>query len=507
MRSLTKILTVFMALAATATVTQAQQKLTLEECRQMAIENNKDISQARTKVQMAGYDRRIAFSNYLPNISANGAYLHNSENLNLISEEMGLKLSNLGTGVQSNISQTMQQLMVAIQSNPQVAMEYMNSPMWQTVLGALSKADVSAALNSLGAEMQKSFEVDIENVLIAGVSLQQPVFMGGKIIAANKIARLAEELAKAQYDTKYQETIVEVDQAYWQTVSVAAKKRLAESYADLLHNMENDVRVAIAEGVATESDALNIRVKANEADMLLTKAQGGLKLSKMLLCKLTGLDLNAEIVLADENLDKIPVPQIGAEKPIEQIWADRSEIKSLDLAGQIYDGKVAMARADMLPKVALSANYLMSNPNPYNGFQKEWGGMFNAGVVVNVPLFHGFNALNKTRKAKAEATLYHTQYENAKNLVNLQVSQLRVQQGEALEKVIMAENNLKHAEENLRVATVGFENGVINTTTAMGAQTAWLKAHSEYIDAGIELQMTRANLNKAEGNLKSDIDE
>ena len=203
MRSLTKILTVFMALAATATVTQAQQKLTLEECRQMAIENNKDISQARTKVQMAGYDRRIAFSNYLPNISANGAYLHNTENLNLISEEMGLKLSNLGTGVQSNISQTMQQLMVAIQSNPQAAMEYMNSPMWQTVLGALSKADVSAALNSLGAEMQKSFEVDIENVFIAGVSLQQPVFMGGKIIAANKIARLAEELAKAQYDTKY----------------------------------------------------------------------------------------------------------------------------------------------------------------------------------------------------------------------------------------------------------------------------------------------------------------
>ncbi|MCR5003856.1 MAG: TolC family protein [Bacteroidales bacterium] len=507
MKSLTKILTILVTLAAMPSAAKAQQTLTLEDCRKMAIENNQDVQQARTKVEMAGYDRQIAFSNYLPNISATGAYMYNSENINLISEDMGTMLSNLGTGVQGNLTQTMTQLMTAIQSNPQAALEYVNSPMWQTVLGALSQTDVSTALNSLGAEMQKSFEVDIENVFIAGVSLQQPVFMGGKIIAANKIARLAEELAKAQYDTKYQQTIIDVDQAYWQAVSVAAKKRLAESYADLLHKMEKDVEITIAEGVATESDALNIKVKANEADMLLTKATGGLKLSKMLLCKLVGLDLNSDIVLADEALDAIPVPQLGAEKPIEDIWADRSETRSLDLASQIYDGKVAVARADMMPKVALMANYLMSNPNPYNGFQKEWGGMFNAGVVVNIPIFHGFNALNKTRKAKAEATLYRSQYENAKNLINLQVSQLREQQGEAVEKLVMAENNLKHAEENLRVATLGFENGVVSTTVAMGAQTAWLKAHSEYIDAGIELQMTNSNLNKAEGNLKSDIDE
>jgi hypothetical protein len=68
----------------------------------------------------------------------------------------------------------------------------------------------------------------------------------------------------------------------------------------------------------------------------------------------------------------------------------------------------------------------------------------------------------------------------------------------------MAESNLSCAEENLRTATIGFEEGVIEANTALAAQTAWLKAHSEFIDAGIELQMLAANLNKAEGNSHSD---
>lgn len=107
--------------------------------------------------------------------------------------------------------------------------------------------------------------------------------------------------------------------------------------------------------------------------------------------------------------------------------------------------------------------------------------------------------MQKTRKAKAEATLYMSKYEDAKELINLQVTQLRKQQDEALEKLEMAENNLKSAEENLRTASVGFEAGVVTTNTALAAHTAWLQAHSEYIDAGIEVQITNVNLQKLRG--------
>ena len=297
-----------------------------------------------------------------------------------------------------------------------------------------------------------------------------------------------------------------VDQAYWQVVSVSNKKRMAENYADLLEKMEHDVTISVNEGVATESDALSIKVKANEANMLKTKATNGLVLAKMLLCKEIGIDLNSEISLADEELSAVPAPQLTAQKDLEQIYEDRPETRSLGLATQIYDAKVKIARADMMPKVALTANYIVSNPNLYNGFQNKFGGMFNVGAMINIPIFHGTEALQKTRKAKAEATLFRSQLEEAKELINLQVTQLRKQQNEALDKLDMAESNLKSAEENLRTASIGFEAGVVTANVALAAHTAWLKAQSEYIDAGIELQMNYVNLQKAEGNYKSDID-
>ena len=343
------------AMALVPVAMNAQQTLTLEQCREMAIENNKTLKQAETKIEMAGYDRKIAFANYLPNISATGAYIYNANDIALVSDVTSQKLQNMGTLIHSQVQGFAQELMTAIKSNPAAALEYANSPMWQTVLGALSQTDMSQTINALGKEIDDAFHPDMQNIFAGAVTVQQPVFVGGKIIAANKIAKLAEELSKTQYDQQYQQVIVDVDQAYWQIVSIANKKKLADAYADLLHKMEHDVDLFVKEGVATESDALQIKVKANEADMLKTKSDNGLTLAKMLLCKQIGLDLSTEIVLADETLSDIPVPQMGADKDLDQIYADRPETKSLELASQIYDGKVRVARADMMPKIALMA--------------------------------------------------------------------------------------------------------------------------------------------------------
>ena len=500
-----KIIIALLAAAATLTA-NAQQVLSLEQCRDMAVSHSKVLDQARAEVTMAGYDRKIALANYFPNISATGAYMHNSDDIALISDEMSARLQNAGTAVQGAVNGKMQALMQAITTNPAAAAEYMTSPMWQTVIGSLSQTDLSAAINAVGTEVDEAFHLDIENVLLGAVTVQQPVFMGGKIVAANRIARLAEELARNRYETEYQQILVDVDQAYWQIVSIAAKRNLAESYADLLHQMQRNADLSVEAGVSTASDALTIKVKANEADMMVTKSSNGLKLAKMLLCKQIGLPLDSEISLVDEDCQMIPEPQMGAAKSLDDIYADRPEIRSLDLASQIYDGKVAVARADMMPKVALMAAYLWSNPSMNNGFQNDWGGRWSAGVMVNIPIFHAFEALNKTRKAQAEASIYRNRLEDTKNLVNLQVTQLHQQQDEALERLRMAQDNLDSAEENLRTATVGFEEGVIASHVTLAAQAAWLQAHSEYIDAGIELQMTASRIRKAEGSYdKSEI--
>ena len=529
------ILVILLGLAAAAASAQGTapaayngQALTLTDCQQMAVQQSKDLEQARTQIRMAGYDRKIALANYFPNISATGTYLYNSRDIALIGDAQSGMLQNAGTLIQGQLdaamagasqqmsaamTQKMTQLMTAIKTNPALAAEYMGSPMWQTILNMLQGVDPSSLaglvpniaepVNAIGSDIDKALHPDLHNIWVGAVTVQQPVFVGGKIIYSNQMAALAEDLAQSKYDMKYADVVLDVDQAYWQIISIANKRKLARSYLDLLEQMQDDVNKAIAAGVATESDALQVKVKVNEAQMLLTKAENGLSLSKMLLCKRIGLPLDTEIVLADETVDVIPEPQAPAMKSLEDIYADRPETRSLQLASQIYDRKAKVVRADMMPKVALTANYLISNPNAFNGIQNTWnGGTFVAGVMVNVPIFHGLENVNRYKKAKAEATLYQTQYEDARELIGLQVAQQRKLLGESREKVEMTLSNLENAEENLRKATIGFEAGVLPTNTVLGAQTAWLSAHSEYIDAGIELQMAAAQLLKAEGELR-----
>ena len=503
--------------------------LTIEDCWAMAVRSSNELDQARISVEMAGYDKKTAFANYFPNINVTGAYMYNNRDISLISDSQSEMLRNSGTLIQGQLNNAfsgagqqinaavadkMNQLMQAIQTNPALAADYMGSPMWQTVLNMLKSTDIGSAvagmapniadpINAIGRDIDDALHPDMHNLWIGAVTVEQPVFVGGKIVYSNQIAALAEQLAEAKYDMKYADVIVDVDQAYWQIVSIANKKKLAESYSQLLHQMEEDVNASIRAGVATESDALQIKVKANEADMLLTKSTNGLVLAKMLLCKRIGLPLETEIVLADENLEIIPVPALSEEKSMDDIYADRPETRSLSLASQIYDKKALVARADLMPKVALTGSYTLTNPNLYNGFQNSWqGGMLSAGVMVNIPIFHGGESMSKYRKAQAEAKLYTDQYNDARDLINLQVTQQRKIFDETMEKLVMCESNLESAEENLRKANVSFQAGILETNTVLAAHTAWLSAHSEYIDAGIELQMAAASLRKAEGNYK-----
>ncbi len=498
MTNMKKVILTGSLLLALIPAARAQQVLTLDDCRQMAIQQSKELDQARLSVEMASYDRKTALANYFPKVSATGAYIYNNRDISLVSDEQSARLQNMGTTLENNIWDALNSHWNASVNNQTIKM------LGQEILAnarANGNWDIATPVNAIGAEIDASLHPDLHNIWVGAITVEQPLFVGGKIIYSNQMAALAQDLAQSKYDMQEAEILVNVDQAYWQIISIANKKKLAESYADLLHHMEKDVETAIATGVSTQADALQVKVKANEADMMLTKATNGLTLAKMLLCQRIGLPLDSEILLADETSEVIPQPLRPDAKSLDDIYATRPETRSLELAEKIFDKKAKVVRADMLPTVALMGAFTVSNPNLYNGFQNTWqGGNLSAGVLVKVPICHGGEGIWKYKKAKAEARQYSAQLESAKELINLQVTQQRKLFGEAQQKLEMAESNLESAEENLRMATVGYEAGVMPTNTVLGAHTAWLSAHSEYIDAGIELQMAAANLNKAEGN-------
>ena len=427
-----------LAFVVTVSCMHAQRMLTLEECRNLAIQNNKELQISGEKIKMADNEKKAAFTKYFPQLSANGAYMWNQKDINLL--DMGALSSSLSSS-----------------------------------LGGLAQLPMIQHLMSGVNDMQ---HLDVQNIWVGNVSLVQPVFMGGKIVNYNQITKFAKQLAESMNNLQLQDLIYKTDETYWQVISLVNKKKLADAYVDLLRKMDSDVTAMIYEGVATEADGLSVKVKLNEAEMAQTKVENGLALTRMLLAQICGLSLEEDLSLADEKLDNFPVETTQASADLNEAFMNRNELRSLDLATKIYKRKERIALAEMLPNVALAANYFVTNPNVFNGFKNDFAGMFNVGVMVKVPLSGWWEGTYRRNSAKAETRIKTLEWQDAREKIELQVNQSVYKVNEAGKKLIASSRNMENAEENLRRANFGF-------------------------DAQIEVKLTEVYLSKALGKLSA----
>lgn len=472
----------------------AQSLLSLDECRSMALENNKEHKIAAEEVAMANYKKKAAFTKYLPDVSLKGAYIRNEKELALIGENMFLPIGTMTEGgfafspEQVNNKWTMvggQPVPLDANGNPFNPKTNPEKILWKEYT-TIPKEELT---------------LDVRNIYVCALNLTQPIFMGGKIRAYNKISSINKELALSKQETNRQNVIVNVDEAYWQIVSLTNKKRAVEGLLALLEKMEHDVAALNEVGMATKADQLSVSVKKNEAEMAMLKIDNGISLSKMLLAQYCGISSDSTFVLADENLDSIPLSEATDSLDVDALMASRSEIQSLTYASRIYKEKEKIVRADMLPSVALMANYMGTNPNSWDGFENRFGFSWNVGLVVNVPLLHWGEQIHLLNAAKCETNIANFKLEETQEKIELQVNQCQYKQSEAKRKLKLSEKNLERAEENLKYANMGFSEGVVPASNLLEAQTAWLSAKSSKIEAEIDAKLAEVYLQKAVGIL------
>lgn len=432
--------------------------LDLDSCRALAVDNNNELRMAEMEKQAAFYNRKSAFTNYLPKVSATGIYMHTGKELSLLSDEQKSTLSNLGD--------------------------------------ALSVP----AINQVGQGLVDALRTDTRNMAGAAVILTQPLYMGGKIRAYNKITRYAEKIAADKHNLKYQQLVVDVDETYWNIVALTARKQLAEGYLGLVNTLDNDVEQMIDAGFATKADGLSVKVKVNEAKVAVIQVDNGLEILKMRLCQLCGLPLDSEIRLADE--DYQPADRIAEVPAMPSGCAiNRPELSALGTSVRIYDEKVKIARAEFLPEIALTGGWFSSYPSVFNSFEKKFKGTWNIGVAVNIPLVTWGDRSYKVKAARAEAAAARFEYEETKEKIELQISQSRQRVAEAVEKHTAAMSSQAEADENLRYATLGLKEGVIPVSNVIEAQTAWLSAKTTLISSDIDLRLAYVYLRKSLGTI------
>ena len=325
----------------------------------------------------------------------------------------------------------------------------------------------------------------------------QPVFMGGAITAANKMADINEEMAANSLELQRQGTLYNIDHAYWQVVSLSEKEKLANSYLELVKKLKVDVQKMIDQGVAVKGDGLSIGVRVNEAEMALTQVTDGLALAKMLLCQLCGLPLDEEITLSEES--GVKSEELGVTS---SSFENRPELRILQNTVDLSKEATNVLKAGNLPQVLLTGGYAMTNPNTFNGFEKKFGGFWNVGLLVRVPVWNWGDVKYKVRASKGATVMANLELDEARELIELQVNQSNFKVKEAQKKLTMAQANVVNADENLRMANLAFKEGTASFTTVMEAQTAWQLAQTQKIDAEIGVKLSQVELQKALGVLQ-----
>lgn len=475
---LSSFLTLVLAGAAAA---WGQSTVSLDSCRRMALESNKQLMISRRNIDKAHYQKEEAFAAYLPAIDFAGGYTYNQRKLSIFDSD---------------------QLLPTKSFDPKTGSYEFNLVTNPATGEPIKGPDGQYVPSSVALIPKEAMTYDIHNVFFGAITLTQPIYMGGKIVAMNRITRDAELLARSMHDNEVENVIYAVDAAYWQVVSLKAKHELATSFVSLLDSLDRNVRLMYEQGVATRADVLSVDVKLNSARVDLSKVENGLSLSRMALAQVCGLPVNTVFTLEDEGVDEVRInSEVAREYNMEDVYARRPDLEALRMGVKIAGHQKKLAMSSMLPNVALVGAYSFSNPNMFDGFKKRFKGAFSVGAMVTIPIWHWGGNYNKYRAAKVDEEMMELKLSDARSMVDLQVQQASFRTSEAYKTYRTATANLESANENLRCANLAFREGMATTDNVLEAQTAWLKAHSEEIDAMIDVHLCDVYLSKCLGTL------
>lgn len=416
---------------------QQPMKLSMEQCRDMALTASEELKQADNRLRQAELDDRIAATARLPKLegSATGAYV-------LPDIEMtGMELAMRGT--------------------------YM-----------------------------------------AGLTLTQPIYTGGKISVGRQMAHLGRQIADQQLRMTRMDVLVDADNAYWSYIAVRRKVRMLESYSTQMDTIYKQTSSAVAAGMAIENDLLRIEAKRTEIEYQLQRARNGADLCRMALCNVIGAPLDTAIEPTDTTFN------IESPTAMSLDIARRPEVGLLEKQIDVNMQRIRDARSEMLPTVGLSAGYSYYGNIKLNGFadmgngttvpytQEFRDGIGIAMLAVKIPIFHWGESRKKLHKARYELDNSQLELQRNMRLMSIEAQQAVQNVEDGYRMIHTAESGLRQAEENLRVMRNRYAAAMSPLTDLLDAQSQWQQAQSNLIEAQTQYMIYRTDYLRATGQLE-----
>ncbi|MCQ2346752.1 MAG: TolC family protein [Paludibacteraceae bacterium] len=425
------------------------QSLALDSCLRLAEQNNCNLAQALLSQEKAQQVRNQARTKYFPQVNLIGAGFH------------------------------------ALNPMAQVGIEDIPNATARDLLNTLY-TNYGAAL---GLDKTIGF---MQHGLVATVSAVQPIYMGGKIVAGNKLAQLGIQAARLQTDIQHRDVLLSVEESYWLVVNLEAKRQTVRSVASLLDTLHTIVSGAVNAGITLQNDLLMVEMRQDELSAQTLQLNNGIVLACRALFQAVGLPYSDKVQLCDTVSDYLP-DTLAAPTTV-----NRPESQLLSLQVRAEQLKRRMTLADALPQVALGGvygymNYLaplsQSARSQYitTSQEKHLNGFL--GVMVRVPITDWWETGHKLKEHDLMIRQAQLQQKDLDEKMLLQEQQAYDRMRETYALIKQYERSLQHAEENLRLAQINYKAGMLTISDLLQSQALYLQAKNNLTDARIQYRI------------------
>ncbi len=446
---------------------KSQEAMTLEECRKLALENNKSTAIAARSIEKAEFTEKAYRANYLPKIAASGNYLYSTAEMSRTIEG-----GFLPTFVPDpNTGYLLPNILTISPDGTPIFKEYAYFP-------------------------DLDFKLQLRGVFIAGISAEQPIYTGGKITSAYKMSQIGNEIANLNQELTRAEIIVKTDEAYWMYVQTNEMLKLALSYRTVLMELLRNVQDAEEVGLKHKNDVFKVQVKVNEVELQIRQAENGVKLSRKNLCHIMGIPLDSELALPESFDEPILVIQDHSNT-----YSDRPEYAMLEKQIELKEQQVKLVRSDFFPQMGIRASYGYANGAVLNGDKLFDNTSFSAIATLSIPIFQWGEGHNKIRVAQAERDIVQLQRDEIVEKMELELNKALDKCDESILEVELTTLSLEQAYENMRISGEQYEGGMETLANYLEAQTVWQRAYLENINAKSRQRLNQTYYLKAAGVL------
>ena len=420
----------------------AQRVLTLEQCRDAAINHNIAVRSANRSLEKAQEQKKEAFTKYFPTVAAAGFTYHSSKDV-----------------VRGDINTS-------------------------DVIPASIASSIPEAIATM---IPSSVPVGLmRNGTAAGITALQPVFMGGQIVNGNKLAKVGVTAAALQRQLSEREVRLTTNRYYWNVVTLQEKLRTLQQTQQMLRSLEKDVNTAVKAGVALRNDLLQVQLQENQVEAAMLEVNNGMKASRQVLGQYIGLSDSAFVVSGLEAKDSTFVLPVAMRKDPSVAAANMTESRLLEqnVQGTVLNRKLEVGKN--LPSVAVGVGYdYMRLVHKDNTF-----GMVFATVAI--PISSWWGGSHAIRRRKIEEQEAREQFADKQQLLSIKVEKGWDDVTVAYRKTLIARKSIEQSCENLRLNQQFYHAGTGKMTDLLEAQRQVQQSRDQWVEAVAAYQLRLA---------------